>query len=866
MIKNKFLAALFAVSMLLSTFAACQQDIPEVPNADDPIIEDPIIEDPVIEEPIEEEPIIEEPVEEEPVEEEPVEEDPVIEVPEELPKVEIPWDESVDFVPVEEYEHVENPEDYKTPFEDIVYLREHLPKMDGSTSLILLEMGLKAKLYGISFTEALAMVDHTTTYGSFERLINKEVDLIFSTPLSDEQFDQAEKAGMDLELVPVASEAFVFIVNADNSVDSLTQQQIKDIYSGKITNWKEVGGNDIEIVAFQRNRTSGSQNYMNQFMADTQLMSAPYELVPDAMNSLVEAIKSYDNSENAIGYSVYAYAADMYGLGDSLKFIKVDGIEPTKETMASKEYPLVNFNYAIYDKNSATEAITKTVEWISSVDGQIAIAEAGYVPYENVKREYLELTGTGQPKPQDYKEPVVKYIAGNTTIMLGDGLPAVGSLSAYTYLDFMDSSKTTLWQISGLVDKDLEAEINKKISELEAKYEAMIPEANKYIQTLTRLYDHTFNKTAHIYQEGYYFEPYKNINVTVKNGYMCILAGVFYSDGADRPFCYYAETVYYDLIKGKEIPFEELFYEGIDIDEALYKLLTDKPLGSYNQGFYLPAVTFGDITKIVSLENFAMTFDIICFNYNNPVFCVGEMFDLSLDNGYLCVEQPKSMKGIFDDTVFDKMIFDCTHSYPIYEYVNVGDDYEIRVKMLDENDEYGERNKKINDTVRQYLSETYSVDKVTEKFLADGLTMEEIENWRLRQFYYDHSFSLGGYSDAFVALTSYDAELLFDGKTGEIIEITDLLKEGWQDHIKIVKSGELSLSGYKQHTPEETADIDNNKIPANAEFIWFTDNFTYYYRTSIDSNPYLPLSFECADSGLEIVVLVDSDYVKDFAE
>ncbi len=77
---------------------------------------------------------------------------------------------------------------------------------------------------------------------------------------------------MHLNLEPVAKEGFVFVVSKDNPVESLTQQQIRDIYSGKITNWSEVGGNDEEIIPYQRNNDSGSQNYMNEFMKASGLI------------------------------------------------------------------------------------------------------------------------------------------------------------------------------------------------------------------------------------------------------------------------------------------------------------------------------------------------------------------------------------------------------------------------------------------------------------------------------------------------------------------------------------------------------------------------------------------------------------------
>lgn len=256
-----------------------------------------------------------------------------------------------------------------------------LPKMDGSTSTIPLEGGVRAALFGITQEEAEMQVVHSTTYGSFDNLLNGTCDVIFSTPISKEQEKAAKEKEIELELVPIVKEAFVFVVNAKNPIDSLTEEQIKDIYSGKITNWKEVGGNDAEIVAYQRNETSGSQNYMKMFMKDSELMAPTTELLPASMVGLMDAIAVYDNAENAIGYSVYAYAADMYGNGDEIKFIKVNGIEPTKETMEKGEYPLLNYNYAIFNKNLPEDSSTRLlVEWILTNAGQEAMKKAGYIP------------------------------------------------------------------------------------------------------------------------------------------------------------------------------------------------------------------------------------------------------------------------------------------------------------------------------------------------------------------------------------------------------------------------------------------------------------------------------------------------------
>ncbi len=259
---------------------------------------------------------------------------------------------------------------------------ENFPVIDGSTSTIPLDAGLRAMLFDIPQSDAEILVSHTKTHTAFQKLINGECDMIFSVPLSDEQETMASNANFMPTLVPIALEGFVFVVNANNPVDSLTQEQIRGIYSGRITNWSEVGGNDAEIIAYQRNNDSGSQNHMTVFMGDTPLMPAKMELVALGMQGLMDSVAVNDNSENSIGYSVYSYAAQMYSEQGKVKFITVDGIPAKLETMADKTYPLLSTTYMMYnadiDKNSATG---RFIEFIQSEDGIKAIENAGYIPY-----------------------------------------------------------------------------------------------------------------------------------------------------------------------------------------------------------------------------------------------------------------------------------------------------------------------------------------------------------------------------------------------------------------------------------------------------------------------------------------------------
>ena len=325
-----------------------------------------------------------------------------------------------------------------------------LPVMDGSTSAIPLEAGMKSKLLGIPYASAKELVAHHKTHESFSRLLSGENDLIFTVPISEEQKQEAEAAGVTLKTVPVAKEGFVFIVNRNNPVESLTQQQIRDIYSGKITNWKEVGGNDSEIIPYQRNKDSGSQNYMVDFMKDSDLMEPPVNNRILSMSGMIDSIAMYDNSTMAIGYSVYSYAAQMYENSTNVKFIAVDGIVPSRETMADSTYPLLSTTDIMY-RDDASENTMDFINWAVSEEGQKTALMNGYVPAGEMEYpDYMKMyyrKGTGREKPDDYV-PSEK----------------ISSFShRYSYNDIIMNDEFSL---NILKDKEFEETINEDIREI----------------------------------------------------------------------------------------------------------------------------------------------------------------------------------------------------------------------------------------------------------------------------------------------------------------------------------------------------------------------------------------------------------------
>ena len=259
-----------------------------------------------------------------------------------------------------------------------LYTDENYPKVDGSTATAPLAEAFEANFKGKKIDEV--NVEHSKTHKAYEKLINKELDLILVTSPSEDEEKLAEKSNVELEVTKVVNEGFVFFLNKNNPVDSLTVEQIQKIYSGEITNWKEVGGNDEEIIAYQRPKNSGSQTGMlDLVMKDKKIKDAPKEDIAMSMSDIIDAVSNYDNKESAIGYSYYYYANTMY-LSDEIKLLKVDGVEPNNDTIKNGEYPILTAYYIVNRKDDISSEAESLKENMLSTRGQKVAEEAGYVP------------------------------------------------------------------------------------------------------------------------------------------------------------------------------------------------------------------------------------------------------------------------------------------------------------------------------------------------------------------------------------------------------------------------------------------------------------------------------------------------------
>ena len=259
-------------------------------------------------------------------------------------------------------------------------LETDLPLLNGATALYpvyaaFAQAVYPKKEYGLYAGEVAC----NNTIQAYEKLINKTTDVIFVAPPSKEQLEKAEKAGVGFRYTPIGKEAFVFFVNSQNPVNDLTVEQLQAIYSGEITNWKELGGNDETIRPFQRNENSGSQTAFVHFMQGKTIIEPPKENVHYIMEPIVTQTADYANYGNAIGFSFRYYVNEMVKNKD-VKILKINGVCPELETIKNDTYPLSSSFYAITLIDNNKLNVTNFLEWIVSEQGQYLVKKTGYCP------------------------------------------------------------------------------------------------------------------------------------------------------------------------------------------------------------------------------------------------------------------------------------------------------------------------------------------------------------------------------------------------------------------------------------------------------------------------------------------------------
>ena len=283
------------------------------------------------------------------------------------------------------------------------------PAIDGSTVCVQMAAEFVWQFTHLSdtlphreYSETISFLSFSTTSGAYDKIINggttnglisnwiawgtweeyhfnKRPDIVLATYPSTDELNMASDAGIELIIEPVCYDSFVFITHKDNPVESLTVEQIQEIYRGKITNWKEVGGRDLRIVAYQREPNSGSQTAMEEWvMKGIPMTKPPTAQLSMGMGMLIEAVAGYENSTMSLGYT-YKYYVDRLYKSPDIKILKVDGIMPSDENVRNNSYAFIAPYNAVIRSTDTEEVGGKFLNWMLSDEGQVCISQAGYV-------------------------------------------------------------------------------------------------------------------------------------------------------------------------------------------------------------------------------------------------------------------------------------------------------------------------------------------------------------------------------------------------------------------------------------------------------------------------------------------------------
>ena len=204
------------------------------------------------------------------------------------------------------------------------------------------------------------------------------MDIAFALAPSEKQLAAITAVGKTYEVTPLGCDAFVFYVSIKNPVSNITLDDIHGIYSGRITDWQEIGASEhATIIPLQRNKNSGLQTMLKRIMGDTPIMSP---LKKDRLGDVGDIIYNPALDQyfkETIRFSFRYYAKEMLH-SDNIKLLSIDGVAPTRENIANGTYPFIATAYIITIKER-TDNVKKFIDFMLSPHGREIVEKTGYV-------------------------------------------------------------------------------------------------------------------------------------------------------------------------------------------------------------------------------------------------------------------------------------------------------------------------------------------------------------------------------------------------------------------------------------------------------------------------------------------------------
>jgi len=255
--------------------------------------------------------------------------------------------------------------------------------VSGSDTMVILAQKW-AEVYGQAHTDVHIQVNGGGSGVGLAALQKGQIDIAdASRPIKTAEIESYVKAfGKRPREYKVAMDGLSVYVNKDNPVKALDLEQLKAIFTGKITNWKEVGGNDAPITIYSRENTSGSYEFFKEHVLKGKDFAAAAQTMPGTA-ALVQVV---EKDKNGIGYGGASYGVNTRPLGVK-KDAASPAIEPTEETVVGQKYPIWRYLYVYLNPDADKGDIAAYLNWIRSDDGQAVVKENSYYPLPKELRE-----------------------------------------------------------------------------------------------------------------------------------------------------------------------------------------------------------------------------------------------------------------------------------------------------------------------------------------------------------------------------------------------------------------------------------------------------------------------------------------------
>lgn len=190
-----------------------------------------------------------------------------------------------------------------------------------------------------------------------------------SRSIKEKELNLAKKKGRELKGHIIAMDGLAVIVHPSNPIDNITKETLQKIYTGKIKNWKEIGGKDMKIIVVSRDSSSGTFEFFTEFVLDKK-RTIPAAIMQASNNGVLNFVAQ---TPGAIGYVGYGY------LSEKVKALKYEGVELTIDNVLKNKYKLIRPLY-MYTLSNPSNEVVDFINFLKSPEGQKVVEEEGFIP------------------------------------------------------------------------------------------------------------------------------------------------------------------------------------------------------------------------------------------------------------------------------------------------------------------------------------------------------------------------------------------------------------------------------------------------------------------------------------------------------